>query len=27
MPLGPDEATVDHVLNFSVYTPRDSYEG
>ena len=27
MPMGPDEATVDHVLNFSVYTPRDSYEG
>jgi len=26
MPLGPDEATVDHVLNFSVYTPRDSFE-
>ncbi|MEJ0041657.1 MAG: PAS domain-containing protein [Rhizomicrobium sp.] len=27
MPMGPDEATVDHVLNFSVYTPRDSFEG
>lgn len=26
MPLGPDEATIDHVLNFAVYTPRDSYE-
>jgi hypothetical protein len=26
MPLGPDEATIDHVLNFSVYTPRDSFE-
>ncbi len=26
MPMGPDEATVDHVLNFSVYTPRDSFE-
>ena len=26
MPMGPDEATIDHVLNFSVYTPRDSYE-
>jgi hypothetical protein len=26
MPLGPDDATVDHVLNFSVYTPRDSFE-
>jgi hypothetical protein len=25
MPLGPDEATIDHVLNFSVYTPRDSF--
>jgi hypothetical protein len=27
MPLGPDETTIDHVLNFSVYTPRDSYDG
>ena len=27
MPLGPDEFTVDHVLNFSVYIPRDSYDG
>jgi hypothetical protein len=26
MPMGPDEATIDHVLNFSVYTPRDSFE-
>jgi hypothetical protein len=26
MPLGPDEATIDHVLNFSVYTPRDSFD-
>ena len=26
MPLGPDEHTIDHVLNFAVYTPRDSYE-
>lgn len=27
MPMGPDEATIDHVLNFSVYSPRDSYDG
>jgi hypothetical protein len=27
MPLGPDENTIDHVLNFSVYIPRDSYDG
>lgn len=27
MPMGPDEATIDHVLNFSVYTPRDSFDG
>ena len=27
MPLGPDEATIDHVLNFAVYTPRDRYDG
>ncbi len=26
MPMGPDDATIDHVLNFSVYTPRDSYD-
>jgi hypothetical protein len=26
MPMGPDEATIDHVLNFSVYMPRDSFE-
>ena len=26
MPLGPDEATIDHVLNFSSYTPRDSFD-
>ena len=26
MPMGPDEATIDHVLNFSVYTPRDSFD-
>lgn len=26
MPMGPDEATVDHVLIFSVYTPRDSLD-
>ena len=26
MPMGPDETTIDHVLNFSVYTPRDSFE-
>ncbi len=26
MPLGPDDATIDHVLNFSVYTPRDSFD-
>jgi hypothetical protein len=27
MPMGPDEATIDHVLNFSVYVPRDSFDG
>jgi hypothetical protein len=27
MPMGPDEATIDHVLNFAVYTPRDHYDG
>ena len=27
MPMGPDEATVDHVLNFSVYTSRDGFDG
>jgi hypothetical protein len=27
MPLGPDEDTIDHVLNLSVYTPRDSFNG
>lgn len=26
MPMGPDEATIDHVLNISVYTPRDSFD-
>jgi hypothetical protein len=26
MPMGPDEATIDHVLNFAVYTPRDRYD-
>ena len=26
MPMGPDEATIDHVLNFSVYVPRDTFE-
>jgi len=26
MPLGPDAQTIDHVLNFSVYDPRDSYD-
>ncbi|MBL6937104.1 MAG: PAS domain-containing protein [Alphaproteobacteria bacterium] len=26
MPMGPDEATIDHVLNVAVYTPRDSYD-
>ena len=26
MPLGPDEATIDHVLNFAVYDPRDSFD-
>jgi len=25
MPLGPDETTIDHVLNFSVYSPRDTF--
>lgn len=27
MPLGPDTSTIDHVLNFSVYTPHDRYDG
>ncbi len=27
MPLGPDSQTIDHVLNFSVYIPRDSFDG
>jgi len=27
MPLGPDEDTIDHVLNLSVYSPRDSFTG
>jgi hypothetical protein len=26
MPMGPDDTTIDHILNFSVYTPRDSFE-
>ena len=26
MPMGPDESTIDHVLNISVYTPRDSFD-
>lgn len=26
MPMGPDETTIDHVLTFSVYVPRDSFE-
>jgi hypothetical protein len=26
MPLGPDDGTIDHVLNFSVYVPRDKFE-
>ena len=26
MPMGPDEATIDHVLNFSVYDLRDSFD-
>jgi hypothetical protein len=26
LPLGPNEATIDHVLSVSVYVPRDSYE-
>lgn len=26
MPMGPDDATIDHVLNVAVYTPRDSYD-
>jgi len=25
MPLGPNRIVIDHVLNFSVYMPRDSY--
>lgn len=25
MPLGPDASTIDHVLNFAVYVPRDSF--
>ena len=27
MPMGPDEATIDHVLNFSVYSPRNRFDG
>ena len=27
MPLGPDGQTIDHVLNFSVYIPRDRFDG
>jgi hypothetical protein len=27
MPLGPDGHTIDHVLNFSVYIPRDRFDG
>jgi hypothetical protein len=27
MPLGPDANTIDHVLNFAVYIPRDSFDG
>lgn len=27
MPMGPDEITIDHVLNVAVYIPRDSYDG
>jgi len=27
MPMGPDEQTIDHVLNVAVYIPRDSYDG
>jgi hypothetical protein len=26
MPMGPDETTIDHVLNFAVYTPHDRYD-
>lgn len=26
MPMGPDETVIDHVLNISVYTPRDSFD-
>ena len=26
MPMGPDEANIDHVLNFAVYVPRDSFD-
>jgi hypothetical protein len=25
MPMGPDDRAIDHVLNFAVYTPRDSF--
>jgi hypothetical protein len=27
MPLGPDEDTIDHVFNLSVYTGRDTFTG
>ena len=27
MPLGPDANTIDDVLNFAVYIPRDSFDG
>jgi hypothetical protein len=26
MPMGPQDGAIDHVLNFAVYTPRDSYD-
>ena len=26
LPMGPDNATIDHVLNFSVYYARDRYQ-
>jgi hypothetical protein len=27
LPLGPDAQTIDHILNFSVYIPRDRFDG
>jgi len=26
LPMGPDDTVIDHVLNFAVYVPRDSFD-